>query len=776
MPFEQGAARVLATSLSLGLAATASATDTLELRPSNRLDESVARPKDQRLPSFLSADRVEGQTDTQTKLEGRATLRQHGLTISADSIVYDQTTDAARAIGRVRVNRAGNVFEGPVLELRLDKFEGFFENPRYEFPRFKAHGEAKRLEFLSEQRSRIHKATYTTCKRDGNPGWMPDWLLSAGTLELDTGTDEGVAKDVLLSFKGVPLLPVPYLSFPISSQRKTGLLPPSVGLGNLNGLEFTQPFYWNIAPNHDATIAPTLMANRGAHLGGEIRYLERDFSGQARLSLMPSDKLRNQNRWGLHTSHRGNFPNSWTDDGLSLLLRLNRVSDDNYWRDFQSTTASVAPGLTQRLLDNQMNLSWRNFGIANDIRLQRWQTQQDPSAPIVPPYDRLPQLRSRYESTAWGNIQLTFDADYTRFESDAKLLQQPNGERLFGRIQASRPWAAPAGYLTPKLQLHATGYRFEEAFQGALEAQRFVPTLSVDSALVFERETTLNGQSLYQTLEPRVFFVNSLTRDQRNLPNYDSGARDFNMATIYQENQFVGNDRISDGRQITLGLTSRFLRARTGAEVMRLSVAQRWRFEDAQVFLPGTLPAEKGVSDLLLGANARLSNLWRLDSSFQVSPNTQRTVRSNIVANYKPGSFRSLSAAYRFQRDSSEQLDLAWQWPMTAIWQKPGDRDAFSTDGKWYSVGRLNYSMRDHRLVDTLLGLEYDAGCWLGRVVVQRTKTGTQTATQNVMLQLEFVGFARLGVNPLQSLRTNIPNYESLRASEPVPSRFSNYD
>ena len=774
MPRGLGLACVVALLLSLLRTGTAGASDALMLRPTERLSESLASPKGQNLPSFLNADHVDGQTDTQTRLEGNAVLRKKAITIRADQMVYDQASDTARASGRVRVNRAGNTYEGPYLELRLESFEGFFDSPRYQLLRAQANGQAERVEFLSEERSRIHRATYTTCKRDGTPDWMPDWMLSARTLEIDTGIDEGVAKGVVLSFKGVPILPVPYLSFPISNQRKSGLLPPSVGLDNVNGFEFTQPYYWNIAPNRDATITPSLMTERGVHLGSELRYLEANYSGSASLSLMPSDRLRDQNRWGFHAAHQGRLSSAWTDQGISLSVLLNRVSDDNYWRDFQSSTASIAPSLTQRLLDSQINLSWSNSGFSNSIRMQRWQTLQAPDT-IVPPYDRLPQLHSRYQVNDWHGVDLAFDADLTRFQSDATLTQQPSGERLYALMQASLPWNAPYGYLTPKLQLHATKYKLNNLFNGADQAQRLVPTFGLDGALVFERQGNWLGQSMLQTMEPRFFLVSSAYRDQQNLPNYDSGANDFNMATIYQENQFVGHDRISDGSQLTLGLTSRFLDAQSGAEAIRLSLAQRVRFQDAKVFLPGSLPAEKGVSDLLLAASARPNTQWRFDATFQVSPNTQRTVRSNVVAHYKPGSFRALSVAYRFQRDNSELVDLAWQWPLLSG-EENASAGAASADGKWYSVGRLNYSVKDQQVVDTLVGLEFDAGCWLGRFVVQRNRTGAASYSQNVMLQLEFVGFARLGINPLRSLRANIPNYESLRTLEPIPSRFSNYD
>jgi LPS-assembly protein len=768
---------VLATLLQSALVSAQQAADApLLLQTSPLLHETIAPEVRSSLPSFVSCQKITGRPDLETVVEGHAMLRRGDRVIKADRLEYDQSTDLAKARGHVLINRAGNVYEGPLLELRVDAFEGFFNEPTYHFLRNEAHGQADRVDFLDEQRAVIHNATFTTCRRLPGPSWMPDWILKASTISLDNEEDVGTATGALLSFKGLPLLPLPYISFPLSEQRKSGILPPSIGLDTVNGSEVSVPYYWNIAPNRDATITPTLMSKRGVNIGTEFRYLEKKYNGEVQLDWMPSDRLRDANRWGLNLKHQARIDSAWTNDGAALNLSLNRVSDDDYWRDF----SRASDALTQRLLANDATLSWSTGAWANSVRTLKWQTLQDVSAPIVPPYDRLPQLSTSYARTDVAGFNYAFIADYTRFQSDITRTGQANGQRSFGLLQASYPLTAPAGFLTPRVQLHATQYQFETPLQnGDTSASRVLPTFSLDSGLVFERDTRLFGRNLRQTLEPRAFYVNTPYRDQSHLPNYDSGANDFNLATIYTENAYVGHDRISDSNLLTLGVTTRWLDPASGAETARLGVAQRLRFADQNVTLPGELPADDRLSDLLLGGAVHWDPRWSFDGTVQFNPKTERSVRSTLSVNYKPGPYRTLSAAYRYQRDSSEQIDFGWQWPINDLW---GDKGQNLGPGqgqgqrRWYSVGRLNYSMNERKLVNALVGFEYDADCWLGRIVLERLQTSTSTATQRIMFQLEFVGFTRLGVNPLKSLKDNIPGYQILRESGEPPSRFSNYD
>jgi LPS-assembly protein len=467
--------------------------------------------------------------------------------------------------------------------------------------------------------------------------------------------------------------------------------------------------------------------------------------------------------------------------GLGLHLDLNRVSDDNYWRDFSRTTSS----LTQRLLANDGSLNWSRGDVSLTMRALQWQTLQDPAAPITPPYDRLPQLVARYAHDNFpGGIDASVEVDATHFHSDTVLNNQPNAVRTYTLARISRPWQAPGWFVIPKVQFNATRYDFDAPLltTGQTTATRTVPTFSLDSGLVFERDAQVFGRAFRQTLEPRAFYTYTPYRDQSFLPNYDSALNDFNFATIYTENEFGGNDRIADNNLLTLGLTTRLLDPDTGAQAVRFDIAQRLRFKDQLVTLPGQAPVSERLSDILFGASVNWVPQWSTDATVQYNPKTGRSDRTTVAARYNPGPYRILSAAYRLQReqpDQSEQIDIGWQWPLNDLWRESDEKLGPGRglgEGKWYSVGRVNYSMKDRRVVDMIMGLEYDAGCWLGRVVLERLQSGTSTSNKRILFQLEFVGFTRIGSSALQTLRDNIPRYQFLREQITQPSRFSNYE
>lgn len=753
-----------------------------QLKPSPMLREDIPVDPGQ-LPTFVEGDRISGQTDLQTTIEGDAVLRRGDTVIRADKLEYTTPDDLAKATGNVRINKAGNSYEGSQLELKVDAFEGFFSDINYRFLRNDAYGEASRVDFLDDKRSVIHNATYTTCQREGGPGWMPAWMLRATSLRLDQEEETGQASGAILDFMGVPVLPVPSLSFPLSDKRKSGLLPPTFGLDNVSGFEYTQPYYWNIAPNRDATLYPTLMSKRGVDLGGEFRYLEPGYDGTLRGNYLPGDRLRDRDRWGYSVQHYQPVVPVPLPGTTTLNLNLNRVSDDDYWRDFSRNSSS----LTQRLLTNDGFLSWGYGDLYAFGRALKYQVLQDPTAPIIPPYDRY-QFQGRWtKPQLWGGMESLVEADYSQFQSEPFFTGEPNGHRGYSLARISRPWQAPGWFIVPKAQVHATRYEFDTplvsadpAFNGRMNWDRVVPTASLDSGLVFERNTSYFGRDFLQTLEPRAFYVYTPFREQNGLPLYDTAQNDFNFATIYTENAFSGNDRIADNNLLTVGVTTRLLDPATGAEAAKFGMAQRFRFSDQRVGLDETTPVvSERLSDLLFGASLSLVPQWSFDTTLQYNPKTQRSIRSTIGGRYMPKNYHVISAAYRLQRGLSESVELGWQWPLNDLW---GD---FGKDlgpglgegaGRWYSVGRLNYSMTDGRLVDAVAGLEYDGGCWLGRVVLERLQAGTTSANKRILFQLEFVGFTRLGTNALQSLKENIPRYQYLRENVSTPSRFGNYD
>jgi LPS-assembly protein len=302
--------------------------------------------------------------------------------------------------------------------------------------------------------------------------------------------------------------------------------------------------------------------------------------------------------------------------------------------------------------------------------------------------------------------------------------------------------------------------------------------------VTFERTHRLFDRAWLQTLEPRAFYVYTPYRDQNFLPNYDSGGNTFNFASVFAENAFGGSDRISDSKLLTLGAISRLLDPQTGAEGARFGLAQRLRMQDQRVVIPGDTTARAGISDILAGASLNLSRSWALDSTVQYNPKNENYSRRMVGGRYSPGSYRVINAAYRSQNNedgspASRQVDIGWQWPLHDLWggqdESLGDGRGLG-EGRWYSVARMNYSPLDHKVVESVIGFEYDAGCWLGRVVADRLQVTDGLSRQRLLFQLEFVGFSRVGTNALGSLRSNVPRYQPLRQNSMTPSRFGNYD
>ena len=774
------------------------APDGIELRQAPALRPAPRGEAARQLPSILQAQTLSGRPDLDTIAEGNAEFRRGGTVIRADRLTYQAPDDLAIAKGNVHISRDGNIYTGPELQLKVQRFEGFFLNPTYRFSRIGAGGTAQRVDFLDEQRAVASRATYTSCPSDGSG--TPAWLLSTDRVQIDFANNEGIADNAVLRFYGVPILAAPRLSFPLTDARKSGWLPPNFDLDTKSGLQFSIPYYWNIAPNRDATFTPQLSTRRGGGLESEFRYLEPGQRGDVRLNLLPFDQLTGTTRYALTGSHQSDFAND-----LRAQLRVLRVSDNEYWKDFPRDLASLTP----RLLASDLEIT-RPFGDDWNAyaRVQRWQVLQtaDLTTRIEAPYERLPQIGARYSQRLSGGFEFGFEAEFNRFTNptDAVSVARPTGARVHALGSVSRPFSTPGWAVTPKLSFNAASYALDQPLtDGRTSAARVIPTLSLDSSWVLERDTRFFGRSVRQTLEPRLLYVNTSYRDQARLPNFDSSAKDFNFDSIFSESAFSGVDRVSDAHQITAGVTTRVLSPETGAEVLRLGLAQRYLFRD-QIITPKeantagttTTPVDpfSGVgpaltqrfSDLLLLGSTTLVPSWTLDASLQYRPDSKRLARSIVSARYSPGPYRTLSATYRLTRGLSEQVELGWQWPIygplpSGLGGRGGSLASgagASCPGSWYGVGRINYSTLENRLIDSLVGLEYDAGCWIGRVVASRLSTGRSEATTRLSVQLELVGLSRLnlGSNPLQVLKDNIPGFRLLRDDRAPGPTLNVYD
>ena len=709
-------------------------------------------------PAVVEADHLEGKKGKQLEATGNALLRKGDQTIHADRLLYFQDTQDIHAQGSVlllkgdqsiRTDRLwyfqdtkdidaqgsvvleqqGNTMSGPHLRLNLDTNIGIMEQPVFYLKENDGRGSADMIHILDKQRFTLDKASYTTC-----PAGNQDWMLKVSELEIDRNRQIGIAHHARIEFMGVPILYSPWMDFPLNDQRKSGFLAPIFGGTVKGGSEITLPYYWNIAANRDATIAPRFMLKRGLMLNNEFRYMEAGYGGELQVEVLPHDKLANRNRNRFALKHY-----QAVGAGLSGAITYNRVSDDDYFRDL----ANAVNDTSQVNLVQEGELNYNAGWWHADARVQRFQTLQDPAAPIVAPYKRLPQVTLSSQQNHSG-ANLAFAGEFVDF-SHSTL---PNGRRLVLNPSVSYPLLnRPAFYVTPKIGLHSTQYVMGANNTAALaNTSRTLPILSVDSGMVLEREWNWFGSEYVQLLEPRAFYVRIPYKDQDMLPNFDSAQADFSFTQMFTENRFFGSDRVGDANHVTLAMTSRLLEQRNGMERLKVMLGERFSFSSPKVNLVAPTTA-LNKSDILLAAAGRVTDAWSLDSEFQFDPNQSHTQRYNIATHYRPEAGKALNLGYRFMRNALRQVDVSTQWPLFK---------------RWHGVGRWNYSLQDARILEVIAGLEYNQSCWTLRLVAQRFATATQQSNIGFFVQLELNDMVKMGSDPLSLFKQSIPGYTKL--------------
>ncbi|MFN9490232.1 MAG: LPS-assembly protein LptD [Betaproteobacteria bacterium] len=740
------------------LPALALAAEGVRLRPQTWLLPEPQQPEE--VPLFIEADRMQGVQDKDFEAFGNARLRKRGQSFASDWMRHDVARDVLDAKGNVRVEQGREIIEGSVLRYEIATDRGIMENPRYQListpprgpagsgplPPFDARGTAERLLFQGPGRYRVEIAEYTTCAPGNNA-----WFVRARQLDLDRERDVGTARDASVVFFDKTLFWSPYLSFSLHEERKSGVLTPSYRSSNTTGFEFTVPYYLNLAPEMDATLYPRFMTKRGLQLGGEFRYMNPTGRGEARAEVLPGDQQISRDRWGLFTKHQQNF-GRW-----STIANINRVSDGNYFTDLSTLIAVTS----QSFLNNDATIATGgNWGARGTYGFsafaQGWQTlQRDRLAPLTPPYSRLPQFNLTAQRLGEGRGDFDFIGSYTAFDHPSLV----NGQRFFVQPGYSMPLQTSYAYVVPKVAAHVTRYAMGKNNAAAVpDTTRALPVFSTEAGLIFERETRISGNSMFQTFEPKAYYVYIPYKDQSRLPNFESGLQDINFATIFSENQFSGQDRVNDANQVTLGAASRFISADSGIERFRAAVAQRFYFDDQRVTLPGGVPRTSNASDFLAALSGGLARNWTLDAGWQFNTDTRQTQRFNVGSRYQPEPGRVFNASYRETRDSVRQVDFSTQWNM-----KSG----------WNALGRWNYSLRDGRAIETLAGIEYNDQCWSLRLVAHQFAVTTTSKSTSIFLQLELYGVSRIGTNPLDVLKRNIGGYRQFDPRNPAPVEYN---
>lgn len=688
----------------------------------------------------LAAD-IRALDEHRVFFQGNAEIIRGPLQLRADQLEYDKDTDLAKANGQVCIKRDDLTIMGPQAQLQLDANEGYINQASYHILRTQGSGTADKIYFIGPRQYRGERVTYSTCRPEN-----PDWILRIQRLDIDDERQVATGKSSIMYFFGVPIAASPYLKIPLSDERRSGFLPPVGGVGSNTGVDVTMPYYFNIAPNRDLTLFPRLLSKRGTQIGANFRYLDPHYQGDIQGEFLHNDRVYKQDRWFYRVQHRQQLLPS-----TNFYIDQAKVSDSNYPSDLgRNLSAAIQQQFNQEAGFNYNSGNW-----TAQTRIQKFQTL----SPNTPPFNRQPQLNVRYQNRNIENILLKSEMDFTQFvESNNPATDT---KRAYAKPEISYVYRTPAYFLIPKASLHATSYTFKQPPMGTTShhMDRVVPTVSVDSGLIFERELPpllnwFGKDKMIQTLEPRLFYVYTPFREQSTIPLFDTASADFNLTQIFSEQPFVGNDRIADNSKLTAGLTSRLLDAQSGSEQARFTLAQRLDLQGQRVTLTNTsTKTQHSYSDVLAAASVRVFRDFAVDSAAQYTVGNRQLQFSSIDLSWRPGAQRTLNFGYRFQRPNDvlvstmRQFLISGQWPITS---------------NLYGIGRANYDREGHKMVDSLVGFEYDAHCWVGRLVLQRFTNNTQATTSNFYFQIEFKGLAKVGLAADTIFKLNVPGYTPL--------------
>ncbi len=658
---------------------------------------------------LLQADQGEARAGDWFQLSGAVRARQGQQLLRAGQARYQRSTARLEAQGGIHYQQPGLVVKGRQILLELKPERAQIDMAHYYLPDQGGRGQAQSLQFQPGL-ARLEEASYTTCA-----GERPAWHIAARSIRLDQARNEGVARHLTLNIKQVPVFYLPYISFPLQG-RKSGWLTPQLGYSQSNGADIALPYYLNLAPQRDLTLIPRQLARRGLQLGTEFRYLNQASEGRLAAEYLPRDRQRTGQRSRYSWRHQG-----WLGRAR-YGLRLDRVSDRDYFRDLGSRLADTSQSQLESRADIALGgPGWRASALVQDFQgLDNNRSR---------PYQLLPRLELGGER-AHGRWRYRLDGQYSRFYRDPgdqaqRLLLQPALS-----YQARRPW----GYLVPAARLRHSRYLVDSG-ASSTSLQATASVFSLDAGLVLQRQ----GASLLQTLEPRLNYSFSPYRERQNqLPNFDTAPLDINYGQLFRDFRYNGGDRVGDQNRLTLGLGSALARGSDGRQWLRLDLAQAYYLADQRVALPSE-PARRAGDRLLAGElRANLGEYWQGRASAFQQWGQKRPDKLAIQVNYAAGEQRLLELGYRYRRGLLQQVGAAGYLRLT---------------GPWRLAAKWLYSLRDRRTPEAMLGLSYGACCWRVSLLARHyIRDASGQSDRSFVLRFELPGLTggnRQGTAPL---------------------------
>ncbi|EIJ32811.1 LPS-assembly protein LptD [Thiothrix nivea] len=691
--------------------------------------ETIPVGSDQR-PSSLPPQAVYIEADTAlfraqglSTMEGNVHVSQGDKALRADRASYQQPEGIVSGSGNVGFSSGNMQLRSSELHYDLGKETGEMQDAEYYLQQADGHGYSKRVVQDPPGLTRLENSTYTTCPADS-----PDWSLNATTINLLHDEERGTASNATLKIRNVPVLYLPYFSFPLTDARKSGFLWPIIGSNERSGLQLSIPYYFNLAPNYDLTLTPTLLGRRGLQLGSEYRYLTEKHKGTLTYALLPDDRASDKNnRYYFNVQN-----NTRLGSVSSLELKAEGVSDDQYFVDLGNSLESTSVvNLERRLEYRTAGENWSFSSL-----LQNYQVLDGG----VAPHARLPQLLLRYRPPQRGNgLNLSTETEFTHF-SGSKT--ETNGTRLDLSARVSKKFSTDAAYIRPSLTLHHTEYDLDNATETRIT--RSLPSASLDTGLFFERN--IKDGRYVQTLEPRLFYTYTPYRDQSNIPVFDSSKRSLSYDQLFAENRFTGKDRIGDTNRLSASLTTRVQSPDDGRELFRASIGQMYYFDDRKVTLPDEAPVQGDKSELILEAAGEINPRTRLSSTAYWDSGENTFNAGEVRLRYKDDKQRIVNVGYAQRKDDFESASLSFSVPVNP---------------RWKAIGAWEHDLQNDRDLETVIGAEYESCCWKTRVASRNYLLPDNTTRDNaVFVELELKGLGNFGSGTRDLLRDRVYGYE----------------
>jgi len=668
----------------------------------------------------IQADDLNLEKEKVTVFEGNVVLQRSDQWMGTDKLTYTHDNEQFVTEGPVRYQDRG-------VRLTAKQASGDQKNDtmtlqgvQYQFNQNLGNGTAEEATMKGET-GELDQATYSTC-----PPGQRQWEFSANHIKVDQKSARGTATNATLKLGGVPILWLPYVSFPTDDRRRSGILSPTIGNDQRNGFDLQVPIYWNIAPNFDATITPRWMSERGFMLGTEFRYLTDRSRGIFETTWLPNDDITNRDRGLIELNHFTAINPSWY-----FSTDINHVSDRNYFADFgQSLNATSIS-----FLGSDMGIYGRGRHWSASASLQYWQIAS-PDLSFTDdnsPFHRLPRLQASWIKPLNPWLEFGVNSELVRYERNNNLGENVGGTRVDVQPFLRMPFSGASWFVTPEIAWRYTRYSDVDASLLPLGAdtspQRSLPIVSLDAGMVFERDMQWGSENYLQTFEPRFYYLYVPYRDQDDFPVFDTRDLTFDWPALFRTNRFGGADRQSDANQATIAFTTRFYEQDTGRERFSASLGRISYFEAPRVI--GSIPQSSDGSAWVAQFDWTISDNWNLGVTQQWDPGSQQNLLTGARSQVRWANGGLFNAAYRYRRDSLEQTDLSFRIPVKQSWNL---------------VGRWNYSIRDGSSLESLLGVEWKSCCVALRVLGrQYVRSFADQSNFGLYVELELNGLGSFG-------------------------------